>query len=233
MVEKLQYINTRKLIRMSVLAFENGLRLHEDAILLYRNESYPTAYLVSVLSMEEFGKSLALEDYLWNSSVNGKAPPKLEREFIDALYNHKFKQKRFARNLDIPGYCRKAIQNIFDGHSETMKHASTYVGLYKVGRKIDYKGKIINPLKFNAKKAFDQLTVVNDFIVVLALGCIKGTHSMDLVGLEELFTHELVISLKEKWPDMSKSSKQQFLQIEKYEDMSLEERGITNQPSGR
>lgn len=213
---------------MAVLAFENGLRLHRDAILLYKNRAYPSAYFLSTLSMEELGKSLALEEYLWRNATEGKAPPEIEQKLIEALYNHKHKQIRFARNVDVPGYCRKAIQNIFDGNAEVDKQAAIYVGLHRNRNKIDYKGKIVNPLKLRARKASSQITIVNDFLVVLALGCIKGTHSMDLVGLEAIFTHALVTELRTKWPEMSRTAKHQYSQIMKYDDLSLEDRGLPN-----
>jgi hypothetical protein len=178
--------------------------------------------------MEELGKSLALEEHVWRSRIEGKAIPELERKFISALYNHKYKQFRFAWNVDVPGYCRKAIQNIFDGKSESAKQTATYVGLHRAGGKIDYKGKIVNPLKLGIKKASAQITVVNDFLVILTLGCIKGTHSMDLVGLEALFTHGLVNELRKEWPEMSRSAKRQYLQIAKFDDLDLEDRGLKN-----
>lgn len=221
-------ISSRKLDRMTVLAFENGMRLHRDAILLYKNGSYPSAYFLSVLSMEELGKSLALEEYLWRNATEGKASQKIERKLIEALYNHKYKQIRFAWNIDVPGFCRKAIQNIFDGNAEVDKQEATYVGLQRNRNKINYKGKIVNPLKLHARKASSQITVVNDFLVVLAIGCIKGTHSMDLIGLEALFTHALVTELRTNWPIMSRTAKHQYSQIMKYNNLSAEGRGLAS-----
>ncbi len=218
-------MNLKKFERMSALSFENGLRLHDDAILLFNNKSYPSAYLLSVLSLEEIGKSIALEDYVWNNAVNGRSP-EYDQEFIKHIYNHEFKQVRFARNSDAPFNCSKAVSNIFEGNLDSEKQASTYVGLRKIKGKIDYDGKIVNPLKTTQKKVLGQITIVNDYLVVLAISCIKGTHSADLLEIESFFTHEFVNRLRKQWPIMSKRAKNQFNQIIKFDDLSLEDRGL-------
>jgi AbiV family abortive infection protein len=211
---------------MAYLAFENGLRLHADGIRLFRSKSYPSAYLISVLSMEEFGKSLALEDYLWATRTGGQIPLDMERKVIADLYDHKFKQSKFAWNIDVPGYCRKVVQDIFDGKAETQKQAATYVGLRRTGRAIDHKGRIVNPLKLRAKIASAQITVVNDFLLVLALGSIKGTHSSDLMEIDKLFTHRFVQNLRDSWPEMSRSTARRYAHIARFDDLTMEERGL-------
>ena len=45
-----------ELSEMAILAFKNGLRLHFDSLILLKNDSYPSATMLSVLAMEEFGK---------------------------------------------------------------------------------------------------------------------------------------------------------------------------------
>lgn len=87
---------------MAILAFKNGLRLHEDSILLFHSGAYPSALLLSVLSLEELGKSMALEEYVWRARTESRAKPDLEKQFIDRLYSHKYKQLSFAALIDLP-----------------------------------------------------------------------------------------------------------------------------------
>jgi AbiV family abortive infection protein len=211
---------------MAYLAFENGLRLHADGIRLFQSKPYASAYLISVLSMEEFGKSLALEGYLWKTHGDRQIPWDIERKVIADLYDHKYKQWKFAWNMELPGYCRKVVQDIFDGKAETRKQAATYVGLRRIGKALDYKGKIVNPLKLRARVASDQITVVNDFLLVLALGSIKGTDGLDLVEIDKLFTHRFVKDLRDQWPVMSLSAARQYAQIARFDDLTLDERGF-------
>lgn len=222
------HVNLKKLDRWAVLSFQNSLRLHEDAISLYKNRSYPSALLLSALSLEELGKSMSLENYIWTTSTHGRLRPDDEKDFVDLLYNHRWKQGQFARFGYGPEVVsRKAIKSIYDGDVEKLKQAATYVGLPRVGRKLNYHGRLVTPFRINKTKAGTHITIVNDFVVVLAAGCIKGTASMDLVGLEALFTNELMRKYTQLWPQMSRNAKQQFRQIMKYEDASLEDRGLT------
>ena len=54
-----------ELSRLGILAFKNGLRLHLDSILLLKNKSFPSSVLLSILSMEEFGKYFSLSSYVF------------------------------------------------------------------------------------------------------------------------------------------------------------------------
>lgn len=132
-----------------------------------------------------------------------------------------------------PISCRKALQSIYNGDVEKIKQAATYVGLPQAGKKLNYKGRLVTPFKINKSKAGNHITIVNDFIVVFAAGCIKGTTNMDLIGLEALFTHDLVNKYRGFWPQMSRDAKQQFKEIMKHEDASLEDRGLTLPATGR
>ncbi|NLD46227.1 MAG: AbiV family abortive infection protein [Clostridiaceae bacterium] len=51
------------------MVINNARRLHEDAILLHDMERYPTAYSISILAQEEFGKAFML-----HLATEGKMP---------------------------------------------------------------------------------------------------------------------------------------------------------------
>ena len=89
-----------KIARMAGLAFQNALRLHFDAIRLYKIPSFASALALSVLSMEELAKANALEDIAWHALIDN-APISdgwnISRKYF---YDHKSKQMSFAsRNL--------------------------------------------------------------------------------------------------------------------------------------
>jgi len=88
-------INLKKLDRMELLAFQNGLRLHRDAILLYKNKSYPSAFYLSVLSQEEFGKAEMIGDFVFHSRTDGRATDEQEEKWAQSLYRHPLKQNSF------------------------------------------------------------------------------------------------------------------------------------------
>ena len=55
---------------MASLAFKNGLRIHNDSIVLFNNKSYSTAYFLSVLAIEEFGKVQLLDDLYYHNNID-------------------------------------------------------------------------------------------------------------------------------------------------------------------
>jgi AbiV family abortive infection protein len=67
-------LSSYKLTKIALESFKNALRLHFDAILLFRNNSYPSSYQLSVLSLEEFSKSHWVEHYYWSNLVNESIP---------------------------------------------------------------------------------------------------------------------------------------------------------------
>lgn len=173
-------INLRKVDRMGVLAFENAIRLHDDSILLFKNHSYPSSFALSVLALEELGKYLHLEDFVWYSRIDGRFNPKEEEEIIRLIFDHKYKQRKFSIHLDLPMLVTKAIKNIYHGAIDKDKQNAFYVGLRKNKGKIDLKGKISTPAKITRTKAEDQITIVNDFIICLTAGVIKETYTVDI-----------------------------------------------------
>jgi len=54
--KKAYYSRINKLSRMSVLCYQNCVRLHYDSILLFKNKRYPTACALSIIALEEMGK---------------------------------------------------------------------------------------------------------------------------------------------------------------------------------
>ena len=83
---KTNHVNLRKIDRMGVFAFENAIRLHEDSVCLFANDRLPSAFALSVLSLEELGKYFMLEDFVWHSRMD-RMKPKEEEGFIGAIYN--------------------------------------------------------------------------------------------------------------------------------------------------
>ncbi|MEX2163488.1 MAG: AbiV family abortive infection protein [Sulfuricaulis sp.] len=219
----MSHANLRKLDRMGVLSFQNALRLHEDAILLFKNQSHASAYGLSVLSLEELGKYLVLEDLVWRSRTEGRYPPDQEEAIVRLTYDHRYKQNKFAVYVELPMFARKAIQRIFDGSVEKAKQNAFYVGLPRKGRKVDLKARIASPFKTTKKQTETQITVVNDFLLVLTAGSVKGTHIVDIEELEGLLTHRLIDRLQGLWPKMGRDARRDFRKIMRFADRTEDE----------
>ena len=87
--------------RLATESLINALRLHRDAIFLFNAGSYPSAYQLSVLCLEEFSKAKLVEHYYWSSITNTGFPDaEFEQGWLKLLYMHSEKQHAFvARNM--------------------------------------------------------------------------------------------------------------------------------------
>ncbi|MBI2410173.1 AbiV family abortive infection protein [Candidatus Kaiserbacteria bacterium] len=68
-------LNLEKIDWLALAALDNAIRLHKDAISLYRDQRYPSSFLLSVLSQEEIGKAHMASDFVWHSRVDGRYTP--------------------------------------------------------------------------------------------------------------------------------------------------------------
>ena len=127
----MEEISLNKLDKMAGLSFENGLRLHFDSILLFESKSYPSAYFLSVLAMEEIGKAFLIEDFLWHSLCGGRMESEREEKFLELIYFHTAKQSSFAQNFDSPIATNRFFKSLYKGELEILKQNSVYVGLVR------------------------------------------------------------------------------------------------------
>ena len=208
-------ISLSKVDKMAGLSFENGLRLHFDSILLFENKSYPSAYFLSVLAIEEIGKAFLTTDFLWHSLVEGRMEREWEERFLEDMYIHTVKQSSFAYNFDSPMGTNRFFKSLHKGELEILKQNSVYVGLAKNKRKINLKSRINNPLRIDQLKAHKQITNVNDCLLEFTLGVMKQVYSVDSSCIEHLLNKCLLSKLKGKWSLVGSKTKTRLKKLGK------------------
>lgn len=207
-------ISLYKVDRMAGLSFENGLRLHFDSILLFANKSYPSAYFLSVLAIEEIGKAFLITDFLWHSRVDGRMEKEWEEKFLELIYSHTVKQSSFAYNFDSPLAANRFFESLYKGELEILKQHSVYVGLTRNKRKINLKSRINSPLKISQMKAQQQITNVNDCLLEFTLGVMEQVYAVDSSCVESLLNDRLLSKLKGKWSLIGSKTKARLRRLE-------------------
>jgi AbiV family abortive infection protein len=207
-------INLKKLEKMAGLAFKNGLRLHYDSILLFKNKSYATAFSLSIFAAEEIAKAFLIEHQWWHSLINGKRTPQEEENWLQLIYNHKVKQSNFVYFLDGPLPESKLLKKFYNGSIEMLKQNSIYVGLKKQGKKIILNSKVNNPLIMTREKAHKMITLLNDKLLELCLLQIKNAGGPDAESIRRQLNRHFFNKLKTKWPVNSHKTKQRLIKIE-------------------
>ena len=163
MREKLSIYKFKKIATES---FKNGLRLHFDSILLFKNKSFPSSFQLSVLALEEFSKSQWVEHYYYTSITNDGFPDKeFEQKWLNLLYFHPKKQKAFFGWGISRDYNENFIESIENGELELKKQKAIYVGLEKNRRKVNVNSRISLPSQIKLKDAKQMISLLNDYLI--------------------------------------------------------------------
>lgn len=184
-------ISLKKLSNIAILSFKNGYRLHLDSLRLFSIKSYPTATMLSILSMEEFGKYFSISSYVFYTSVNDTRNIKFEDNFLKQLYSHPFKQKAcFGR--DGFKFSQQLIEHASNRKFEELKQKSLYVGFRKNKGKILYNIPYYNPMKITKSTAKKQIMFLNDLLLDMAKEHINGIIEMDEDAVNELLSERMI-----------------------------------------
>ncbi len=207
-------MNKKKLEKMAGMAFTNGLKIHYDSMLLFENQSYSTAFSLSVIAIEEIGKAFLIEHQWWHTLTEHQITPEEEQSWLNLIYNHKTKQVNFVYFLDGPIPTNKLLKEISNGSIEILKQNSLYVGLKKQKNKIIVDGKINNPLKLTREKAQKIITLLNDKLLEFCLLQIKEFGGADADSIAIQLNRTLYKELKSRWPIISYKTKKKLEKIE-------------------
>ncbi len=190
--------------KLAVESFKNGLRLHFDSILLYNNKSFPSAYHLSILALEEFGKSYWIYHYYYSSITNDGFPEKeFEQKWLKLLFIHKRKQTALFNYALFDGSWPKFFKRIELGELEYKKQKAIYVGLKRSNNGIDVNGRILLPEMIKEKDARQAISFLSMF---LKEKCEMKFHYGDHFCIEEmdkLLSNKLYKKLL-TWPYNSK-----------------------------
>ena len=192
---------TSKLPRMATRAMENALDLHADSIYLFRRRSYGSALALSVLAAEEIGKFCIVDNVVFQSVLNGPWTPDEQAEWLRATFDHRVKQSKFGEMAEgsLPNH---VVSRIWGGGLERDKQRGVYVGLPRAGKGPDLRGRLSAPRHVGRVKAEQQITMVNDCLVTMCVGCSSDVYLFDVDDVQEGLTLSLARRLVRQWPRM-------------------------------
>lgn len=211
----------RKIRRIAVASFENAVRLHEDAVLLFNKGRIPSALLMSALSIEEIGKYFMFEDVWWHNRTEGIWSIENMQQFLRGGYSHTLKQSWFAGQVHFSPFVSKPLLKILEtGELEKIKQKATYVGMPRKGKNINFDKRRTSPKQTSRHRTEDFITMVNDFIIELAVGIRKGFYSLDIYEIDDwLAEPETERHFLELWPLMREATKKRLERMRKHDDI--------------
>jgi len=212
----------RKIQRIAIASFENAVRLHEDAILLFKTGRIPSALLMSALSVEEIGKYFMYEDVWWHNRTGETWSIQDMQQFLRGVYSHTSKQSWFARQVHYsPFFVLKPLLRVLEtGELENIKQKATYVGMPRKGKNINFDKRLTSPKQTSRRLAEDFITMVNDYIIELAVGTRKGFYILDISEIDDWLAElETERHFLELWPLMGKAMKKSLEKMRRYKDI--------------
>jgi AbiV family abortive infection protein len=199
-------INIRKIYKLQTLVLKNALRLNHDSIILFNNDSFPSAYFMSAIALEEIGKLFYLDDFIYHFHCGHLSGKDFSEYYSKVIYSHSAKQQKNAIEFrfEISEQMKNLMQN---GNIEKNKHKHLYVGLPKIKNKVDIKGKIQEPFTFNKEKITKQITLINDQLLYLSLGLFIGTlvlSGLNINNYKDFINKQTIEQLFNAWPHRNK-----------------------------
>jgi AbiV family abortive infection protein len=232
-------LSIRRLDWMTYAAFQNALRLHDDSILLYKNQSFPSAFHLSILAQEEIGKMHIVNDYTWRFGESQASLSEIEDEtkreaykvelaeyegtMLDATYSHPLKQGYFSQNsttdsdlwLKTVKGTAKRYQNIWSGFLESKKQNATYVGFERTKRKANVNGGLRHPWQIKERMAAVQITRVNDYLLDFGLGLRYTSYCFENENVSSYLKNKRTLKyLASAWTRSSKPVVKKIMEFE-------------------
>jgi AbiV family abortive infection protein len=181
-------LSTRKLNALQYACFQNALRLHFDSVLLVKVRSFASAFAISVIASEEFGKAFGIAEIIFQAGFDKGRFHAEDTKFVRALLSdHKLKQGWFVSSFfDIFG--RKDVfrryQNI-----QSVKNDAIYAGVRKGNHQI------VRPFLISASKAKQQIRTVNNALIDSVEGTLNGTYCYEDVAQQVFRSRRLLDKL--------------------------------------
>jgi AbiV family abortive infection protein len=143
----------RTLATLKEEVYRNAVRLIGDACKLYRLGSYPSAFALGVLALEEVGKLNMVDHICDDIQINPDSNPQefLDRLFSRNMYRSHTNKQVWASDPILKGLTKK-LQARAQGALDRAKQDAIYVGY--AGRRIT------RPRKLTASKAMAQIREV-------------------------------------------------------------------------
>jgi AbiV family abortive infection protein len=152
-------ISFRKLAAIEYECYQNALSLHFDSILLAKARSFASAFAISVIASEEFGKGFGIAELSFQAGFSKRFNENDERFLMALFSDHKLKQGWFVSELFGvfgPKSVLKRYRTI-----QVDKNNALYVGVRKGNHQI------VRPFLISASKAKKQIRTVNKGLIDL------------------------------------------------------------------
>ena len=161
-----------------------------------------------------------VNDFVWTAHDTGQAE-EFEDEWLQLLYKHPDKQYAFLRNSPLSDQFSKRglaiMEGVFKGALEAKKHNAVYVGLSRNKGKVDKLGKVKHPYQVKKEITKQQITKINDYLLVTGLGIRFGQFTLDNEEVEAVLKNKQFLKANyANWSTMSRKARIRIRTVQNY-----------------
>jgi AbiV family abortive infection protein len=191
-IVKAPKISFRKVAGLEYECYHNALDLHFDSILLAKARSFASAFAISVIASEEFGKGFGFAELSFQAGFSKRFNENDERFFVALLSDHKLKQGWFVSELFGVGAPKSILKRYRT--MQVDKNNALYVGVRKGNHQI------VRPFLISASKAKEQIRTVNEGLIGFVEARLRDndfdTETYDLVFRRRRLLNRLKLAAK-------------------------------------
>lgn len=190
-------LSARKYKQLALESLRNSLRLLKDAISLYALGSYPTAFQLAILSMEEYAKARWVDHIYYESMTNTGLPSEeLEQSLLRLMYSHTEKHGAFLW-WEYFEFSPNLLRAAMGGRLEHKKQVATYVGLPKTRKRVNVNARVSLPSSIKQADAKQMISIVVKEIKDVYKLIERSDQYFGIESLDEVVTsHEAMFVLK-------------------------------------
>jgi AbiV family abortive infection protein len=189
-------LSARKYKQLALESLRNSLRLLKDAISLYALGSYPSAFQLAILSMEEYAKARWVDHIYYESMTNTGLPgEEFEQSLLSLMYSHTEKHRAFL--WEYFEFSPNLLRAAMDGHLERRKQVATYVGLPKTRKRVNVNARVSLPSSIKQADAKQMISIVAKEIKDVYKLIERNDQYFGIESLDEVVTsHEAMFVFK-------------------------------------
>ncbi len=173
-------------------ALKNAIALYRDSIVLFNNHSFSTSMYIAILSLEEIGKFLLLDDVNYHTKI-GQLGNKLFSDYqLKAILNHYKKQSKLSVDFfdSLPSDFLNAIEL---EELNAIKNDSIYVGFNK------NKTAVKLPKTVTKEMAIAYIKICHQILCDILSGVINDTYLFEVSDDASLFNAEQLFEVNSLW----------------------------------
>jgi len=202
---------TRQIARYARESLSNAVALTEDAVALYNDRSWGTAYFLATIAMEEVARCFIANDVIFNRQVNDH---KIKDciDWLRSARDRKLEHYKFVRD-GIYSLPIEFLTQVLDQKLDATKQRALYVDIELYNQKKLLQ--VSTPRKVTEARARRQISIVHESIMDIISNTLQGNYILEMGDELPPIDNTTLRKVHRMWTKKYKAKKSSLHEIEK------------------